>query len=431
MELLIIPVPLFDKDMAVEAYFFRYQRGNDYNSALQTTAVFDGATLSPPLETLNLVGIDAFTVDQPVFVPVSGIAILGGNLGTQCKQPPDKIVFLVGNDVKPEEPYISNMQRLRDLGFRFAFRDVKDKDMARMAPVLALGDFIFLDTRELNQYQMDDCLKLLNRSHRNLRVVAAHVDTAQEYERLKKTYVSLFEGHFYRVPLTRGQTEVSPLKANLIRLLNIVRDENFEFDVVSDIVQRDTALSLSLMRMVNSPFLGLRQKINTINHAVTILGQNEVRKWVTTSVSRSLGADKPNEITRLSLVRAKFAENLAPKFKLERDSQGLFLMGLFSVLDIILEMSMEDALKLVQVSDDIGQALISKEGRFAPVMRFIEYYEMADWAAVSRELILFDLTANDIYDAYIEAIAWYSDLILEEVRPNRNAEDQEEEETAD
>jgi EAL and modified HD-GYP domain-containing signal transduction protein len=424
MELLIVPIPLFNADMVVDAYYFRYQKGNDYiTTALQSTALFDGATLSPPLETLNTVGIDAFSIGQPIVVPVGGLALLG-NLDSQCEQPPEKIIFLLNQDAKPEEPYLSNMVRLKELGYRFAFHNVYQLEKYR--EILALGDMIYLNVRALDRFQLDDLLRVIGRDFRNLTVVATHVESMDQFNHLRKKNIQLFEGRFYQFPLSKGQTDVSPLKTNLIRLLNVVRDESFEFSVVSDIVMKDTALSLSLMRMVNSPFLGLKQKIKTISHAVTILGQDEVRKWITTSVSRSLGADRPNEITRLSLVRAKFAENLATLFQLERDSQSLFLMGLFSVLDVILEVDMADALKLVLVSDEIHDALVKREGKFAPVIRFIEQYEMADWAGVSRELIIHDLGINDIYDAYIEAVSWYTDLITTSDTPDREEEEDEE-----
>jgi EAL and modified HD-GYP domain-containing signal transduction protein len=420
MELLIVPIPLFNADMVVDAYYFRYQKGNDYiTTALQSTALFDGATLSPPLETLNAVGIDAFTIGQPIVVPVGGLALLG-NLDEQCEQPPEKIIFLLNADAKPEEPYLSNMLRLKRLGYRFAFHNVYQLEKYR--EILALGDMIYLNVRALDRFQLDDLLRVIGRDFRNLTVVATHVESMEQFNHLRKKNIQLFEGRFYQFPLSKGQTDVSPLKANLIRLLNVVRDESFEFSVVTDIVMKDTALSLSLMRMVNSPFLGLKQKIKTISHAVTILGQDEVRKWITTSVSRSLGADRPNEITRLSLVRAKFAENLAGLFQLGQDSQSLFLMGLFSVLDVILEVDMADALKLVLVSDEIHDALTKREGKFAPVIRFIEQYELADWAAVSRELIIHDLGINDIYSAYIEAVSWYTDLITTSDTPGRDEE---------
>jgi EAL and modified HD-GYP domain-containing signal transduction protein len=416
MELLIVPIPLFTADMVVDAYYIRYQKGNDYiTTALQSTAMFDGATLSPPLETLNSVGIEAFTIDQPIIVPVGGLALLG-NLDDQCDQPPEKIIFLLNQDAKPEEPYISNMLRLKAKGYRFAFHNMYQLEKYR--DILLQGDMIYLNTRTTEPSRVDELLRVLESDFPHLTVVATHVDSMEKFHHLRTKNIQLFEGRFYQLPLSKGVTEVSPLKTNLIQLINVVGDENFEFEDVADIVMKDTALSLSLMRMVNSPFLGLKQKIRTINHAVTILGQDEVRKWITTSVSRSLGADRPNEITRLSLVRAKFAENLATLFRIGEESQSLFLMGLFSVLDVILEVNMSDALKLVLVSDEIHEALVRREGVFAPILRFIEMYETADWAAVSRELIIRDLAIPDIYDAYIGAVSWYTDLISVEAPPH-------------
>ena len=221
----------------------------------------------------------------------------------------------------------------------------------------------------------------------------------------------LYEGNFYRVPVTRGDHKVTPLKMNLIKLLNLVRDENFEFSSVAAIVQRDTALTVSLMRLINSPFLGLRQKVNSVSHAVTILGQVETRKWVTTAVSKLLGADRPDELTRLSLVRAKFCDNLSDKFGLKSQAPSLFLMGLFSVLDSILELPMEEALKMVQVSDQIRDAYLAGTGDFGMVLNFLYRYEAADWKSVSRTLIVYDLTPEDIYEAYLGALGWYKALI--------------------
>ena len=420
VDVLIVPIPLFNADMAVTAYYFRYQKGNDYTStALQFTALFDGATLSPTLEVLNMMGVDAFTIDQPVIVPVGGLALLG-NLEAQCSQPPEKVIFLLNADAKPEEPYISNIIKLREKGFRFAFHNVYKLD--EYAPILKQGDFIFLNVSELDRFALDDMLKNLNRNLRNLTVVATHIESMDQFTKLKAKNIQLFEGPFYQSPLSKGRSEISPLKANLVRLINVVRDEDFEFSVITDIVQRDPALSLSLMRMINSPFLGLKQKIRTISHAVALLGQKEVRKWVTTSVSRSLGADRPNEITRLSLVRARFAENLARHFDLMIESQSLFMMGLFSVLDVILEMDMKDALKLVLVADDVSNALVNNSGKFAPVLTFIKQYEMADWAAVTRALIIHDMSVHDVYEAYIEAVAWYTDLSTEDTGEDEGAE---------
>jgi EAL and modified HD-GYP domain-containing signal transduction protein len=414
MDILIVPVPLFNKDMAVEAYLLSYQRGNDYLGTVNAASFLDGGGSSPALETIRSVGIDAFTVDQPVIIPVSGIMLLSG-LGTQCAHSPERVIFLFGNDLKPEEPFLSRLQALKKQGFRIAFQGIGQYE--RYIPLLMLGDFIILDTEKLSEQELSARMKLLRANYRNLTVIASGVASHDTFAALQKRGFTLYEGAFYRKPLTRGVSEVDPLHANLIRLLNIVRDENFEFGVVSDTVQRDPALSVSLLRLVNSPYIGARQQIKTIGHAVTLLGQNEVRKWVTTSVAKQLGSDKPNEITKLSLTRAKFCENLAPLFKRAQDSEGIFLMGLFSVLDVILELPIEQAFEKVSVSDEIRDALVNRTGRYYPVFDFVERYEAADWLTISHEIILHDYSVEDIYNAYIEAISWYSDLVMDEKTP--------------
>ncbi|MDR1572072.1 MAG: HDOD domain-containing protein, partial [Clostridiales Family XIII bacterium] len=228
---------------------------------------------------------------------------------------------------------------------------------------------------------------------------------------LRSRYKGLFEGPFYRTPLTRGRHGASPLQVNLINLLNTVRDENFEFDSVAEVIQRDPALTVSLLRLVNSAYFALKEKVKSINQAVVMLGQTETRKWITTAVAKLLGAEKPSEVTRLSLIRAKFAEGLAKKFGMEKEAQSLFLMGLFSVLDAILDMPIDEALDLVRVSDDIYAALVRREGRYAHVYQFMLDYEAANWNAVSRALILNDLPTSDIYEAYMGAMTWYSDIV--------------------
>jgi EAL and modified HD-GYP domain-containing signal transduction protein len=216
------------------------------------------------------------------------------------------------------------------------------------------------------------------------------------------------------MPFAEGDNKVSPLQVNMINLLNKVRADNFDFDAVAKIIQRDPALTISLLRMVNTGSRGRRNEIKTINGAVVMLGQDEVRKWITAAAANQLGTDKPNEITKLSMIRAKFAEALAVKFGLYADAGSLFLMGVFSVLDAMLEMPMEDALKLVLVSDDIRDALVSHTGKFSDVYNFIVNYESANWAVVSRILILHDLTTETIYETYVETLCWYRDLLSDD-----------------
>ena len=160
--------------------------------------------------------------------------------------------------------------------------------------------------------------------------------------------------------------------------------------------------------MVNH--MSINSEITSIRHAVAMLGQKELKKWINAAVSHELCADKPNEITRVSLLRAKFAENLAPTFEMAGLSSELFLMGLFSVLDIILDKPMKEALEMVNVSKEITDALVDKKGEMAKVFDFIENYETDSWAELSRQMILYNIKEAPVYDAYVDALSWYRDL---------------------
>ncbi len=154
--------------------------------------------------------------------------------------------------------------------------------------------------------------------------------------------------------------------------------------------------------------------ITTIRHAAAMLGQAELRKWINTAVVNELYADKPSEITRLSLLRAKFAEKLAGVFGMENKGEELFLMGLFSVLDVILEKPMEDALEMVKVDGEIRGALIRQSGPLAPVLELMTHYETANWQDVSRQLVLAEIDVKPVSEAYEEALRWYRDLMAGE-----------------
>jgi EAL and modified HD-GYP domain-containing signal transduction protein len=409
MDLLIVPVPLFNQDVAVEAYYVRHQKGNDILDVVRGVGgELDGAMYSPPLEMLNKIGVEAFSMGKPIFIPISNYMALT-RLELQTEQPPEKIIFLLDDTVKPEPAYLENIQRLKALGFRFGIQRIENA--GDYDAILKLCDFIMFDFRILGLPEQVDLYRDIQTSYGHLSKIFTHITSMDLFEQVKAKFDGWFEGSFFRAPVTRGEHKVKPLQANQINLLNVVRDDDFDFDSVSKIIERDTAITIDLMRMVNSPYVGLRHKVKTINHAVTMLGQKEVRKWITTAVSRLLSSDKPSEVSRLSLVRAKFCESLAEKFGMRQEAGSLFLMGLFSVLDVIMDMPMEQALELVHVSDAIYEALVEKKGEYYPVYHFLLEYENANWKTVCRMMILHDIPTDEIFSAYVDALCWYRDLI--------------------
>lgn len=408
MDILIVPVPLFNVNVAVEAYYFRIQKGNNIIEQSKPTSVLDGAMHSPALEALKSVGLEAFTMGKPIFVPINNFMLIA-KLEDQCTAPVEKVIFVLDSSVYTSEEYIEAIKRLKNIGYRFAIQKISHAEP--YDKVLKLCDYIFLDYRVFDTAEQLRLRFDIAKNYRHLKIVLTHVNTMEAFETMKLKFKGVYEGRFYRIPVTKGEYSVSPLQTNLIELLNTVRGKSFEFDEVTEIVQHDTALTISLLKLVNSPYIGVRQEVKSIGQAVALLGQEEVEKWVTTAVTKLLGAEKPSEITKLSLVRAKFAEALAPYFGLQKESDSLFLMGLFSLLDAILEMPMKEALEQVHVSKDIIDALLNLKGKYYPVYEFMQQYESANWKAVSRTLIIKGLSAKDIYGAYINTLCWYKELL--------------------
>ncbi len=405
--MLVSLIPLFDENMAVKAYSIFVQKENYLlNPLLLGTGQNDGASRLRVLEFLEHMGIDTLSADKEVFVPITNISVFADIEG-ECSAPRERLVLLIDNTIPPVDMYINRLAELKSKGYKLAIRKLPVSEFENYREILKLMDYVLLNNKKI---AIDKAKIYFGKLYPNISLCAGNIQSMDTFEALKATGgYSLYEGDFYRVPVTKGETEVSPLKVNYIQLLNMVNNANFELTEAADIISRDTALTISLLKMVNH--MARNSEITSIRHAAAMLGQKELKKWINTAVVNALYKDKPNEITRLSLIRAKFAENLAKSFNLAMKSEELFLMGLFSVVNVILDKPMEEALQMVKVSNDISDALIYKRGKLVPVLDFVEQYENANWSEISREMIVYDIDMKEVETAYEDTLVWYRQLV--------------------
>lgn len=408
--MLLVLVPLFDENMAVKAYSIFSQKNNLLlNPMLLGTGQLDGAARIPGLEVMQSMGMETLSEDKEVFVPISNISIFA-EIEKQCDAPHERIVLLIDNTIPPIEMYIKRLKELKACGYKLAIRKLPVVDFENYREILELMDYVLLNNRKV---AIEKAKIYFGKLFPNIKLCAGNIETMEIFEQLKESGgYQLYEGAFYRVAITKGQNEVAPLKMNYLELLKIVNNENFELTEAADIIGRDTALTISLIKMVNR--MTVNSGITSIRHAAAMLGQKELKKWINTAVVNALYSDKPNEITRLSLLRAKFAENLAPAFELAAKKEELFLMGLFSVLDVILEKSMAEALDMIKVAKEIKEALVDDKGELAKVYDFIIPYETAHWSEVSRQMIVHKIDEEVVSKAYQDSLTWYRDLMRKE-----------------
>lgn len=402
-------IPIFDKDLKVFAYSLFSQK-EDFlrNPGMQGFSRNDGAGSVNGLELIGDMGIDTLANDDDVFVPVGNIAVFSPDIENNAVAPKKRIVLLFDHSITPDDNYVNRLKELKAAGFRMAMRKLQVSEFEAYKPILSLLDYIFIDCKKVD---VTKAKIYFGQVHPNISIIVGNLADMDKFDSLKgdEAYAA-FEGDFYRLPVTKGEITVSPMKANYLQLLQMVNDPDFELTRVADIISRDTALVLQLLKMVNR--MTVNDGIKNIRHAAAMLGQRELKRWINTAVTKELCSESPNEITRLSLLRAKFAEELADIYGLKAKASDLFLMGLFSVIDLILNLPMAEALEKVNVSKEIFEALVNKKGDLAQVLNLMNEYEYANWQEVSRLMIVADKNTDDVYQAYIKAVHWYREVFF-------------------
>ena len=294
--MLVSLVPLFDEDMAVKAYSIFTQKNNFLlNPLMLGTASNDGAPRIDGLELIERMGIETISSDKLMFVSVTNTSIFL-DIQSVSDVPKNRIVLLIDNTIPPVEMYINRIRELKEKGYKLAIRKLHVTEYENYREILGLMDYVFLNTKKIS---VEKIRVYFDKLFPDVIMVAGNIDSADVFEEIKALGAcKLFEGSFFRVPVTKGETNVAPLKANYIELLNIVNVNDYDLTKAADIVGRDTALTLSMLKMVNK--FARNSEITSIRHAAAMLGQKELKRWIRTAVVNELQEQTRNPRSRCS-----------------------------------------------------------------------------------------------------------------------------------
>ena len=401
-------VPLFYEDMSVASYCLYAQKENMFeNPHLLGAGRYDGAGSIVGIEVFESISEDDLVANCSIIIPINNISLFA-NIEQQLTGFDGRIVLMMDQSIKPEESYNKRLLDLKSKGFKLAIKDLPLNNIEQYKFMLDNFDLFLINADPGDVIEQAQAFKKVMP---NMTLCAENLHTKEEFDAAKYSGLfKIFEGTFFRVPINTQDTEVTPIKINYMKLMTVINQTDFDLEDVANVVAQDPALSIELLKIANK--LTINSNIRSINQATALLGQKEIRRWLNTTLFHELAAGKPNEITRLSLIRARFAENLAPAFDYAMRKDELFLMGLFSLLNLILDMPMEDALSQVGVSAEIKKALINDDGIFSPQLEFLLSYEAGDWQEISRLMVLHDIEMHVVYDAYVEALKWYGDMFI-------------------
>lgn len=321
--------------------------------------------------------------------------------------PRDKFVVLINADEKCTEELMLIYRQLRSNGYLLALSNVDSINIDKN--LLALAEYCKFAPDGIST---SDQISLIS-ANSTKTFIATDVSTTEEFEIAQRQGFTLFQGYFFNQPVvTKKEKDIEPLKANYYRLLQLTSTDRYvDFNEISAVISSDVALSYKLLRLLNSASVGLRTRVSSILTALTFLGEESLKQWISVLALRGVSDEKPLELVRMSLIRARFGENLAHSFKPPMDEKHVFMAGLLSLLHIALDKTKEELLDEIPVADKIRQSLLGKDGPYSGLLEFFEYYECANWDEITRFSEGHDIGCYTINNAYVNAVKWCNDLI--------------------
>ena len=321
--------------------------------------------------------------------------------------PKSQIVVEILEDVQPTEKLISACRHLQAAGYTIALDDfVYDRTLE---PLIELADIIKIDVR---MTPLDTIVRTLNLlSRHKVKLLAEKVETLEEFEKANKLGFTYYQGYFFCKPEHIKIKELSANKASLLALLAEVTKKKTTIEKLHKIINTDLAISYKLMKFLNSAYFYRLQEVKTVKHAIAYLGEKELRRFIMLMIISELAVEKPGELVRLVLVRAKFCELLGLASPYGCDASELFIMGLFSLLDTMLNVPMKGILENLPVSNKLKDALLLQPGLYATFLKVPIAFERNQEALIGHLLAELGISSNKASESYLVAVRYANGLI--------------------
>ncbi len=316
--------------------------------------------------------------------------------------PRDRVVIEILETVEIDNEVIEACRGLKSDGYLLALDDFQDSPA--WAPLVDLADFIKVD---LLASSPDEQLRMAREFlPRNIRLLAEKVETHEDFRRCRSWGFTYFQGYFFSRPEMLSRRNVPANKLNYLRVLQAAHETPINAKLVCDCIKAEASLSFRLLRYLNSPVFPLATEVRSIPHAVSLLGESGTRKWVSVVTIACMGDDKPRELVMLPLIRARFCELLAATARRPAAASDLFLLGLLSAMDAVLDMDLVHVLNEVKLREEIREALLGGQNALREVFDLALLYERGCWDEVTAAARALSIDPDCLSPVYFEAVNW-------------------------
>ena len=379
--------PICDRHQHTNAYELLFR---EVGTELCALGNGDDATSRVVFNSVVEIGLEKLVGTSQAFINFTRDFILSGN----CELlPRDRVVLEILEDSVADPEFLRGISILRSKGYRFAVDDYTFQE--ELKPFLPYCSYIKVDLRLVDRERLVREMPSLRELPAAL--LAEKVETEEEFEFCKALGFQYFQGYFFCRPKIVSVTTMPTNRLALCKLLSKLYQTDVTSAEVEALIGEDLALSYRLQRYINSASVGISRKIESIKHAVRMVGLDHIRTLASMVMLSSL-EDKPRELFKTSLIRARMCQILGegPSF------DTYFTIGLFSTLDAFLNCSMESALELLPLSDEIQDALLRGKGPMGHILSAVKSFEMADWNEFDR----LGADSRKVAQSYLDAIRW-------------------------
>lgn len=389
--------PILDNKKSLFGYelLFRNSMDNAFPNVDEEKAT------SKMVEGLSLdFGLDRLSPGKLAFINFTKTSILDGH---PSFLPPEQIVVEILETVQPSEQIFNCMQELHNKGYILALDDfIHSSKWERFYP---LCQIIKVDCLDISDAQLEEITEIPKR-HPHIRLLAEKVESNKVFNHYKRLGFTLFQGYFFSKPEVMRSISLSSSQALLSSLLNKVSNPDSDISEIVSLLELDPGLSFKLLRYAQSPVFQRQKKIDSIRQAVVMLGKTELERFVTLLFAAKFGEEKPSELIRLSLQRAKFCEFFAERTAHKDKLSSAFLVGMLSLLDAMLDADLATVIDTLPLSNDIKVALIRHQGWLSDCINLSKDFEQANWGKMLAGCNKYSVDYDDMLEAYDQSILW-------------------------
>lgn len=396
-EVELVRQPIFDDEGTVEAYELVART----ETLLDAFAALDESFAAAKLLSDTFLEMDVWSLagGLPVHLRVPGELLVCGVVGAL---PADITVLqLTGGTVSTPE-LLTACRALRADGYRLALGG--DGEGAYDAELLSCIDILKVDVGRVHAGRQQQLLAEARRTGQ--RVIAENVDSRAQESAARLLGFDAYQGRFFQRPaLIRGR-RLAGSRAAYLDLLKAANAAEIEYEDVAEIIKGDVALAWKFLNYINAAFFGWRRRIESINQGLVLLGQNGVRRWVSLMVTTELADGCPQELTVDAICRARFCEHITERLADGPSPLSGFLVGMFSLLDAMINEPLDKILGHVSLPDDVVAAILAAEGQLGMVLQLVVAYERGAWNTVAGRASALGLATGELTPIYLDALAW-------------------------